>query len=111
MPDLLLTAQDSSGHIHLIVGANSLASARCAKSLGVGAIPKLIAPINTIVHYALLKRIEEGEVEWIRKDFEAADLRKYGRDEVDNVADAVFVTIGGDTALGMQCVSRIRIAS
>lgn len=111
MPDLLLTAQDSSGHVHLIFGSNSLASARCAKSLEVGAIPKIMAPKQAEVHYALMRRIEEGEVEWIKKDFEAADLKRYGRDEVDNVVDAVFVATGGDTVLGMQYVSGIPIAS
>lgn len=76
-----------------------------------GAIPKVIVPTHSEVHYALMKRIEEGEVEWIQKDFEEADLRRYGRDEVDGVADAVFVTMGGDTVLGLHYVPGMLIAS
>lgn len=102
MPDLLLTAQDTSGHVHLVIGSNSLASARCAKSLEVGALPKVVAPAEAEIHYALQKRIEGGEVEWIKKDFEDKDLRWLGRKEVDNVVDAVFVTIGGKNMLSHQ---------
>lgn len=90
----LLIAQDSSKHVHLIVGSNSIASTRCTKSIEVGARPKIIAPANANLHHVLRKRIEDGEVEWIQRSFEEEDLRKLGRDEVDNVVDAVFVTIG-----------------
>ncbi|MCJ1467904.1 hypothetical protein MMC07_006529 [Pseudocyphellaria aurata] len=101
MPDLLLTAQDTSGHVHLIVGSNSLASARCVKSLEVGARPKIVAPPEAEIHYALQKRIEEGTVEWIKKEFEEENLKTLGRKEVDNVVDAVFVTIGGENVLSI----------
>ena len=103
----LLTSLDSAGHVHLIVGSNPLASARCSKSIEVGAKPKVIAPGDADLHYVLAKRIEDGEVEWIRKNFEDTDLSTLGRDEVDNVVDAVFVTATGkntpstrDLALG-----------
>jgi len=95
----MLTAQDSAGHIHLIVGSNPLASARCAKSIEVGAKPKIIAPADAEIHYVLMKRVENGEVEWIKKTFEAEDLERLGRDEVGNVVDAVFVTLGGKSPL------------
>lgn len=110
MPDLLLTAQDTSGHVHLVIGSNSLASARCAKSLEVGALPKVVAPAEAEIHYALQKRIEGGEVEWIKKDFEDKDVRWWGRKEVDNVVDAVFVTIGGKNMLSITHVSDAVIA-
>ena len=90
----LLIAQDSSRHVHLIVGSNSIASTRCTKSIEVGARPKIIAPAEANLHHVLRKRVEDGEVEWIQRSFEEEDLRKLGRDEVDNVVDAVFVTIG-----------------
>ncbi|MCJ1226123.1 hypothetical protein MMC12_002772 [Toensbergia leucococca] len=93
----LLTAQDSTDHVHLIIGSNPLASARCTKSIEVGAKPKVIVPADAEVHYALMKRIEIGEVEWIRKVFEDEDVERLGRDEVDNVVDAVFVTSTGKT--------------
>ena len=98
----LLTALDSAGHVHLVVGSNPLASARCSKSIEVGAKPKVIAPTDADFHYVLAKRIEEGEVEWIKKSFEDADLSTLGRDEVDNVVDAVFVTANGKNASSMR---------
>lgn len=97
----LLTALDSAGHIHLVVGSNPLASARCSKSIEVGAKPKVIAPADADVHYVLAKRIDDGEVEWIKKSFEDTDLSTLGRSEVDNVVDAVFVTANGKNALSM----------
>lgn len=101
MPVPLLTAQYSTGHVHLIIGANSLASARCARSIEVGAKPKVIAAADAEVHYTLRKRIEEGQVEWINRDFEDGDLERFGRDEVDHVVDAVFVTLGSKHTLSM----------
>lgn len=105
MPDLMLTAQDASGHVHLIIGSNSLAGARCAKSLEVGALPKVVVPAEAEIHYALRNRIEEGKVEWIKKEFEEEDLQRWGRKEVDNVVDAVFVTTGGKNVLSMIHIS------
>ena len=98
----LLTAQDVAGHIHLIVGSNPLANARCSKSIEVGAKPKVIAPPDAEVHYALAKRIENGEVEWLKKNFEDEDLETSGREEVNRVVDAVFVTLGKKNNLGME---------
>ncbi len=91
----LLTALDSEGHVHLVIGSNPLASARCAKSLEVGAKPIVIAPPDADVHYVLEKRIENGEVKRVKKHFEDADVSSLGRGEVGNVVDAVFVTSGG----------------
>ena len=76
-----------------------MASARCSKSIEVGAKPKVIAPPDADVHYVLAKRIEEGEVEWIKKTFEDADVSTWGRVEVDSVVDAVFITANGKNAL------------
>lgn len=101
MPAPLLTAIDSVGHVHLIVGSNPLASARCARSIEVGAKPKIVAPANAEVHYVLTKRIEEGQVEWIKEEFEDAHLTTLGRDEVDAVVDAVFVTSNGKSTMSM----------
>ncbi len=102
MAPALLIAQDCAGLVHLIVGSNPLASARCAKSIEVGAKPKLIAPSDADVHYVLAKRIEAGEVEWIQKIFEDDDLTTLGRKEVDSVVDAVFVTSVGKSPQSMQ---------
>lgn len=104
----LLTALDSVGHVHLVVGSNPLASARCSKSLEVGATPKIIAPADADVHYVLAKKIEDGEVEWVKKSFEDADLSTLGRGEVDNVPDAVFVTANGKSALSTHISSLCR---
>lgn len=70
-----------------------MAGARCARSLEVGAIPKLVAPEHAIVHYGLTKRIEEGKVEWTKSEFKDEDLTTRGREEVGRVVDAVFVTL------------------
>lgn len=93
-PISLLTAVDSTSHIHLVVGSNPLAAARCAKSLEVGAKPLLIALESADLHYSLQKRINSGEVEWLKKSFEDEDVLRLGREEVNGVVDAVFVTLG-----------------
>ena len=95
MPPPLLTTVDSKGHIHLVLGSNPLASARCTKSIEVGAKPKVVAPADAEVHYLLAKRIEAGEVEWIKRSFVDSDFTSLGREEVDKVVDAVFVTSSG----------------
>jgi len=94
----LLTAIDSTRHIHLILGSNPLAGARCSKSLEVGAIPIVIAPETGNVHFGLQKRIQEHGLRWIKREFEEADLSTLGREEVDHVVDAVFITSGSRTA-------------
>ena len=94
MTPALLTAVDSTSHVHLIIGSNPLAGSRCSKSLEVGATPILIAPETANLHYGLLKRLEEHDIQWIKRDFQNEDLRTLGREEVDRVVDAVFVTSG-----------------
>lgn len=101
MAPALLTGVDSSDHIHLIIGSNPLAGARCSRSIEVGAKPIVIAPENAIVHYSLMKRIEAGEVQWLKREYKEEDLTTLGRAEVDGVVDAVFVTVGGKQSLGM----------
>jgi uroporphyrin-III C-methyltransferase len=90
----LLTSIDSTGHVHLIIGSNPLAAARCSKSLEVGAKPLLIAPETADLHYALQKRIDNGEVKWLKKSFDDGDVLRLGREEINGVVDAVFVTSG-----------------
>ena len=95
----LLTAVDSTGHVHLVIGSNPLASARCARSVEVGAKVIVAASEDAEMHYALTKRIEEGSVEWLKRNFCDEDLQSLGRHEVDGVVDAVFVTLGGKNVL------------
>ncbi|KAK4609413.1 Uroporphyrinogen-III C-methyltransferase [Fulvia fulva] len=102
MSPALLTAVDSTAHIHLIIASNPLAGARCSKSLEVGATPILVAPEHANIHYGLAKRIEEKHVQWLKRDFEEHDLTTLGREEVDHVVDAVFVTSGGKSALATR---------
>jgi uroporphyrin-III C-methyltransferase len=99
MAPALLTAVNSTDHIHLIIGSNPLAGARCSRSIEVGARPKLVARPTASIHYGITKRIEEGQVEWIKRPFQDSDLTSLGRGEVDGVVDAVFVTLGGKDAL------------
>ncbi|KAJ9623906.1 uroporphyrin-III C-methyltransferase [Taxawa tesnikishii (nom. ined.)] len=102
MSPALLTAVDSANHVHLIVGSNPLAGARCNRSIEVGAHAKIIAPADAALHYGLAKKIEEGKVEWIQRHFQESDLTTLGREEVDHVVDAVFVTVGGKNALSTR---------
>lgn len=95
MAPALLTAVDSRSHIHLIIGSNPLAGARCTRSIEVGANPILIAPEDATLHYGLAKRIEDGQVKWLKRSFTDQDLTTLGREEVDRVVDAVFITAGG----------------
>ncbi len=90
----LLTATNATGHIHLIIGSNPLAAARCAQSLQVGAKPLLLAPEAAELHYTLQKRVDKNEVEWLKKTFEDEDVLRRGREETNGVVDAVFVTLG-----------------
>ncbi|KAF1934348.1 uroporphyrin-III C-methyltransferase [Didymella exigua CBS 183.55] len=108
MAPALLAAVDSAAHIHLVVGSNPLAGARCARSIEVGAHPILIAPEDATLHYGLAKRIDEGEVKWIKRGFQEADLTTLGRAEVDGVVDAVFVTAGGKQGQSTQISSLCR---
>ncbi|UZP45996.1 hypothetical protein NXS19_013808 [Fusarium pseudograminearum] len=92
IPTSLLTALNCRGNIHLVIGTNPLAATRCGQSLGSGAQPILIAPEGAELHYALQKRIDDGSVQWHKKEFQDTDLLRLGRQEVDGVVDAVFVT-------------------
>ena len=106
MAPALLTAIDCASHIHLIIGSNSLAGARCSRSIEVGAKPIVIAPEDATVHYALMKRIDDGEVKWIKRTFQEDDLKTLGRSEVDGVVDAVFVTAGGKQSQSNPAMSK-----
>ncbi|KAK1656491.1 tetrapyrrole methylase [Colletotrichum phormii] len=88
----LLTSLNCKGNTHLIIGTNPLAAARCTQTINAGATPILIAPETQDLHYGLQKRIDAGEVTWHKKPFADTDLFTLGRDEVDDVVDAVFVT-------------------
>ncbi|KAF5585885.1 uroporphyrin-III C-methyltransferase precorrin-2 dehydrogenase sirohydrochlorin ferrochelatase [Fusarium pseudocircinatum] len=94
IPSSLLAALNCRGNTHLVIGTNPLAATRCTQSLSSGAKPILIAPEGSELHYALQKKIDDGSVQWHRKKFEDADLLSLGREEVDGVVDAVFVTSG-----------------
>lgn len=100
MSSALLTAIDATSHVHLIIGSNPLAGARCTRSLEVGAQPILLAAEDSTLHYGLERRIEAGEVKWLKRGFQDDDLTTIGRAEVDGVVDAVFVTAGGKNSSG-----------
>lgn len=101
MAPALLTAVDSTSHVHLIIGSNPVAGARCTRAIEVGAKPILIAPENSNLHYGLLKRIDDSDVQWLKRGFVDEDLTRLGREEVDHVVDAVFVTMGGKHPLSV----------
>jgi len=103
MTPALLTAVDSAQHIHLVIGSNPLAGARCSRSLEVGATVKLIT-LEEPLHYGLQKIVDDGQVNWVKQNFEDIDLTTQGREEVDHVVDAVFITLGARHPLSMCLV-------
>ncbi|KAI0448423.1 uroporphyrin-III C-methyltransferase [Xylaria acuta] len=90
----LLAAVNAESHVHLIIGSNSLAAARCGQSLAAGASPVLLAPATTEPHHALQKRLDGGEIKWVKEEFQESHLFTLGREHVGHVVDAVFVTSG-----------------
>ncbi|KAL6826209.1 tetrapyrrole methylase [Trichoderma camerunense] len=90
----LLTGLNCTGNVHLVIGTNPLAAARCAQSLGAGAHPIVVAPETAELHYGLQQKIDDGSVKWVREEFEDDHLFRLGREEVGRVVDAVFVTAG-----------------
>lgn len=98
----LLTAQDCRDQVHLIIGSGPLAASRCSKVLDVGAKAILVAPEQDDLHFSLSKRIEDGTISWTKRDFEDKDLTTLGREEVDHVVDAVFVTTGPKHPLSIR---------
>lgn len=92
----LLAAFDVKSQVHLIIGANPLAAARCSKSLDAGAVPILIAPPDGNLHASLAQKVEDGKIRWIQRAFGSNDLKTLGREEVDYVVETVFVTSGGN---------------
>lgn len=97
----LLTAVNAESQVHLIIGSNPFAAARCGKSLEAGANPIIIAPETVDLQYALSERIANGSAKWVRREFQDNDLTTLGREEVDHVVDTVFVTLGGSHPLSM----------
>lgn len=106
-PTSLLAGLNCRGNIHLVIGSNPLASSRCNQSIAAGAHPILIAPPDAHLHYALQRRIDDGEVKWEPKTFQDEDLFRLGREEVGSVVDAVFVTSGSRDAQSTSPPSNI----
>ncbi|KAL4942226.1 hypothetical protein BDV06DRAFT_192759 [Aspergillus oleicola] len=91
----LLASLNVDSQVHLIIGSNPLAAARCTRSLQAGAKPVIIAPESESLQYTLAAHIEDGSAQWVRRDFQDEDLTSLGREEVDHVVDMVFITFGG----------------
>ncbi|KAF2397515.1 siroheme synthase [Trichodelitschia bisporula] len=108
MPPALLTAVDCSRQVHLIIGSNPLAGSRCARSIEVGAVPILIAPEGPVVHRGILKRVDDGQVQWLRREFHDDDLTNLGREEVRSVVDVVFLTLGAKNPQSARIVKLCR---
>ncbi|KAM7205258.1 uroporphyrinogen-III C-methyltransferase [Rhypophila sp. PSN 637] len=110
----LLTAQDCRNHIHLILGFNPLAASRATQSLAAGAKPIIIFPQNaenhTNLHYTLAAYINSGVVTHLSRTFQERDLFALGREEVNRVVDAVFITttsIPGEDSLTVKAISEL----
>ncbi|KAJ5336589.1 Siroheme synthase domain 3 [Penicillium brevicompactum] len=111
-PAPLMAAWNTDSQVHLIVGSNSLAGARCAKSIEVGAKPIILAPETADMHFTLSEHIARGSAQWVSHEFQDADLTTLGREEVDHVVDLVFVTLGASNPLSAhisKLCKRLRI--
>jgi hypothetical protein len=106
----ILAGLNCADNIHLVIGTNPLAAARCTQSLGAGAHPILIAPETAELHYSLQSKIDDGSVKWVRTAFENEHLFQLGREEVGRVVDAVFVTSGLREELGAYIIIIIIMA-
>ncbi|RDW86191.1 putative siroheme synthase [Aspergillus mulundensis] len=95
----LLASINADSQVHLIVGANPLAAARCTKSVQAGAKPVVVSPQSESLQYTLATHVENGTADWLRRKFKDDDLTTLGREEVDHVVDMVFVTLGGNHPL------------
>lgn len=105
----MLAGLNCTGNIHLVIGTNPLAAARCAQSLAAGAHPVLVAPETAELHYGLQRKIDDGSVKWVRETFEDEHLFQLGREEVGRVVDAVFVTAGGSSREELGASQAIRL--
>ncbi|KAK0749287.1 tetrapyrrole methylase [Schizothecium vesticola] len=93
----LLAAHNCRGHIHLILGSNPLAASRATQSLAAGAKPIIITSVPAAdLHHAVAAHIASGAVTHLARAYEENDLSTLGRQEVDHVVDAVFVTSSRD---------------
>ncbi|KAL4924896.1 putative siroheme synthase [Aspergillus undulatus] len=95
----LLASINADSQVHLIIGSNPLAAARCTRSLQAGAKPVVIAPDFESLQHTLAAHIENGSAQWVHRDFQDEDLTTLGREEVDHVVDMVFVTLGASNPL------------
>ena len=94
MPVPLLTSVDCTSQIHLIIGDNSIAAKRVARSLEAGASCVLLSPVKKHeLHFDLKEFVERNRIKHVPRDFREEDLRTFGREEVDGIVDMVFVTL------------------
>ena len=87
----LLTAQDCSGHIHLVIGSGPLAASRCTKTIQVGATP-IVVSNDSQLHHTIEHYVQQGFARHVADEFKEEHLETLGRTEVDGFADVVFVT-------------------
>ncbi|OAA47093.1 Uroporphyrin-III C-methyltransferase [Metarhizium rileyi] len=104
----MLAGLNCTDNVHLIIGTNPLAAARCTTSLAAGARAILIAPAPADLHYNLRAKIDDGQVEWRQKAFDDDDLFTLGREEVGRTVDAVFVTSGARDEMAARIAALCR---
>jgi uroporphyrin-III C-methyltransferase len=106
----LLTSVDCTEHVHLVIGDNSIAAKRVARSLEAGALCILVSPnLPEELHFDLQRFTENKTVSHIQRDFEAKDLKTLGRPEVDRVVDMVFVTLSPTDKRGSTTLAVLRL--
>jgi Putative NAD(P)-binding len=103
----LLMTVDCTAHVHLVIGNNGIASKRAGKSLEAGAQCVLISPAQREeLHFELRSLVKKGRIRHVQREFCEEDLRRFGREEVDNIIDMVFVTLSPLDKRGTSSASR-----
>lgn len=90
----LLASLKCTDEVHLIVGASNVAASRINSILEAGAKPVLLTnqPSEEFTK-SIEDNIANGNLKYVKKEFENDDLSKLGRSEVNHVVDRVFVAL------------------
>lgn len=110
-----LTAQSVAGHKYYIIGSSGLTLSRVQTVLSHGGIPvvftlfeELPVQLQDTTISTLKELSSEGKIEWIHdQQFTLADIKKYGRSEVEGFPDGIFVTVPKSISFSSQLLSQL----
>jgi len=95
----LLVSLNSNGEVHGVIGDSPVAFLRVATIIESGAKAIIWATSDELFPPSIKQHIDDGNVQFIRSDYEfenlTAGVSSYGRDDVDGVIDRLFVCLPG----------------